>query len=156
VSSQCKTTMARISLTRTSIVCLSMLALELRKLPTTSVKRSRSKRLKICADRCTKRDLRGRKGIDRWARYYIKIDFESQDPPLSTSTQTKRSMNDKILKTAIRLVKVIVCEFFKKHHLQPTLSDPARVSHCPHPEGSLNFRCLDYQHRRENLVSNER
>ncbi|KAI0880119.1 uncharacterized protein GGS22DRAFT_198319 [Annulohypoxylon maeteangense] len=89
-------------------------------------KRAKDRRFKT--DRYTNQELRGRKGVDRWPMFYIRINFEEQDLRLATSDiEGFFSERHQDLKAIVDILTAVIYEFLKAHHFRPIYSKPRMV-----------------------------
>ncbi|KAI0601717.1 hypothetical protein F4775DRAFT_350301 [Biscogniauxia sp. FL1348] len=88
-------------------------------------RRARDRRYKT--DGFTSQELKGRKGVDHWPMFYIKINLEQQTSPL-TGRNVDEVLDDRLgsLNEIIDLLKAVVYEFLKRHHFRPKHSRPSK------------------------------
>ncbi|KAK0740439.1 hypothetical protein B0T18DRAFT_331574 [Schizothecium vesticola] len=67
--------------------------------------------------RFTQRELKARKGVDRWPMFFLRIDLDQQMEAMDTDTLLDE--RDARLATIVDLLQVMAYEFLKKHHFRP-------------------------------------
>jgi len=67
--------------------------------------------------RFTQRELKARKGVDRWPMFFLRIDLDQQTDAVDTNTLLDE--RGARLATVVDLLQVMVYEFLKKHHFRP-------------------------------------
>ncbi|KAI6084217.1 hypothetical protein F4821DRAFT_243220 [Hypoxylon rubiginosum] len=89
-------------------------------------RRAKDRRFKT--DGYTNQELRGRKGVDRWPMFYIKIHLREQMSRLA-SCDIEEIMDDHhdSLKTILDVLRAVVYEFLKAHHFRPKYSRPRKI-----------------------------
>ncbi|XXG97422.1 hypothetical protein Hte_003723 [Hypoxylon texense] len=89
-------------------------------------RRAKDRRFKT--DGYTNQDLRGRKGVDRWPMFYIRINLGEQISRLG-SCDMEDILDDHhgSLKPIIDIIRAVAYEFLKAHHFRPKYSRPRRV-----------------------------
>ncbi|KAI1206164.1 uncharacterized protein F4807DRAFT_440129 [Annulohypoxylon truncatum] len=89
-------------------------------------RRAKDRRFK--ADGYTNQELRGRKGVDRWPMFYIKINLEEQAPRLA-SNDVDEIFNERHqdLQAIVDIITAVIYEFLKAHHFRPRYSRPRKV-----------------------------
>ncbi|KAK8038889.1 hypothetical protein PG993_007300 [Apiospora rasikravindrae] len=94
-------------------------------------RRSKDRRFKT--DGYTNKELKGKRGIDRWPMFYIMIRLGNS---ISPTQDIEGLLNEgrQDLETTIDIVRAVVTEFLRRHHFRPThirplQSKPAGLSH---------------------------
>ncbi|CAJ2510811.1 Uu.00g064360.m01.CDS01 [Anthostomella pinea] len=80
-------------------------------------RRAKDRRYK--ADGFTGQELKGRKCVDRWPMFSIKINLEEQVSRLGPDVDQVLDERQESLKSIVDLLKAVVYEFLKKHHFRP-------------------------------------
>ncbi|KAI1488972.1 hypothetical protein F5X96DRAFT_42047 [Biscogniauxia mediterranea] len=88
-------------------------------------RRARDRRYKT--EGFTNQELKGRKGVDHWPMFYIKVNLERRTSPLS-GCDVDEVLDDRLgsLNEIIDLLKAVVYEFLKRHHFRPKHSRPSK------------------------------
>ena len=78
-------------------------------------------------DGYTGRELKARKGIDRWPMFYIKLDLEGKDAP-SADPDVDEVLDERHgnLKAIIELLRAVFYEFLKRYHFRPRHFKPSK------------------------------
>ncbi|KAI5923725.1 hypothetical protein F4810DRAFT_667148 [Camillea tinctor] len=78
-------------------------------------------------DSFTNRELKGRKGVDRWPMFYVKVDLGQQTLPL-TGRDVDEVLDERQegLNEIIDLLRAVVYEFLKRHHFRPRHLKPGK------------------------------
>jgi DNA mismatch repair protein MLH3 len=67
--------------------------------------------------RFTQRELKARKGVDRWPMFFLRIDLDQKMEAMDTDTLLDE--RGARLATIVDLLQVMAYEFLKKHHFRP-------------------------------------
>lgn len=67
--------------------------------------------------RYTLRELKARKGVDRWPMFFLRIDLDQQMEAMDTDTLLDE--RGARLATIVDLLQIMAYEFLKKHHFRP-------------------------------------
>ncbi|KAK8086685.1 ATPase of HSP90 chaperone/DNA topoisomerase II/histidine kinase [Apiospora phragmitis] len=84
-------------------------------------RRSKDRRFKT--DGYTNRELKGRRGIDRWPMFYIMIRLGNSISPIQ-DIEGFLSEGRQDLETTIDIVRAVITEFLRRHHFRPTRVKP--------------------------------
>ncbi|KAI1400699.1 hypothetical protein F4819DRAFT_460513 [Hypoxylon fuscum] len=89
-------------------------------------RRAKDRRFKT--DGYTIQELKGRKGVDRWPMFYIKINLGGHISRLA-SCDMEEILDDRheSLKGIIDILKAVIYEFLKAHHFRPRYSKPRGI-----------------------------
>ncbi|KAI1139921.1 hypothetical protein F5Y05DRAFT_380486 [Hypoxylon sp. FL0543] len=81
----------------------------------------------------TNHELRGRKGIDRWPMFYIKINLQEQ-PARAFEWTVEDILDDRQenLKAIVDVLTAVIYEFLKANHFRPRYPRPRRVASSKH------------------------
>ncbi|KAI4866532.1 hypothetical protein F4820DRAFT_245403 [Hypoxylon rubiginosum] len=98
-------------------------------------RRAKDRRFKT--DGYTNQELKGRKGVDRWPMFYIRINLGEQISRLG-SCDMEDILDDQhdSLKAIIDIITAVAYEFLKAHHFRPKYSRPRRVILSSYPNSS--------------------
>ncbi|KAI1106365.1 hypothetical protein F4804DRAFT_301049 [Jackrogersella minutella] len=81
------------------------------------------------SDGYTNQELRGRKGVDRWPMFYIKVNLREQTPGVANRDVEDILDGDNGNLTAIvDIMAAVVYEFLKANHFRPRNSRPRRIA----------------------------
>ncbi|KAI1506138.1 hypothetical protein F5X99DRAFT_365688 [Biscogniauxia marginata] len=88
-------------------------------------RRAKDRRYKT--DGFTNQELKGRKGVDRWPMFYIKVNLEEWPSPL-TGHDVDEILDERreSLSEITDLLRAVVYEFLKKHHFRPKHFRPSK------------------------------
>ncbi|KAI0007993.1 hypothetical protein F4779DRAFT_589424 [Xylariaceae sp. FL0662B] len=89
-------------------------------------RRAKDRRYKT--DGYTNQELKGRKGVDRWPMFHIKVDVADRDPRLA-NFEVEELLDDRheSLRAIVDLLKAVMYEFLKKHHFRPKYFKPSKT-----------------------------
>ncbi|KAI0843595.1 hypothetical protein F5Y06DRAFT_255328 [Hypoxylon sp. FL0890] len=94
-------------------------------------RRAKDRRFKT--DGYTNQELRGRKGVDRWPMFYIKINLEEQTSRVSEwNVEEILDERHDSLKAIVDILTAVIYEFLKANHFRPRYSRPRRVTSSRH------------------------
>ncbi|KAI1078515.1 hypothetical protein F5B20DRAFT_591361 [Whalleya microplaca] len=103
-------------------------------------KKRRAKDRRYKTDGYTNQELKGRKGVDRWPMFYMKIDIADRDSRLANcDVEELLDERHESLRAIIDLLKAVTYEFLKKHHFRPKYFKPSKSALLGR-EGSLDGR----------------
>ncbi|KAI1457935.1 hypothetical protein F4805DRAFT_427011 [Annulohypoxylon moriforme] len=89
-------------------------------------KRAKDRRFKT--DGYTNQELRGRKGVDRWPMFYIKINLEERTPrPAISDVEEIFNDRQRDLKAIVDVLTAVIYEFLKAHHFRPRYARPRKT-----------------------------
>ncbi|KAI2611628.1 uncharacterized protein GGS25DRAFT_483464 [Hypoxylon fragiforme] len=90
-------------------------------------RRAKDRRYKT--DGYTNQELRGRKGVDRWPMFYIKINLEEPIYRLS-ECDVEEILNErhKSLREIVDILTAVIYQFLKAHHFRPKYSKPRQTA----------------------------
>ncbi|KAI1769114.1 hypothetical protein GGR53DRAFT_227109 [Hypoxylon sp. FL1150] len=97
-------------------------------------RRAKDRRFKT--DGYTNQELRGRKGVDRWPAFYVKIHIAEQMSRRLATSDMEEIIDDQHdgLKAIIDILRAVVYEFLKAHHFRPKYSLPRKVISSSQPQ----------------------
>ncbi|KAI5864067.1 hypothetical protein GGS23DRAFT_562754 [Durotheca rogersii] len=102
----------------------------------------RAKDRRFKTDGYTNQELRGRKGVDRWPMFYIRINLGDHMSQLgSYDADDIFHRQDESLRGIVDLLRATLYEFLKAHHLRPRYCRPTSD---PSPRGSN----AEYRHEK--------
>ncbi|KAI1471714.1 uncharacterized protein F4812DRAFT_415204 [Daldinia caldariorum] len=84
------------------------------------------RRMKL--DRYTNQDLKGRKGVDRWPMFYIKITLGQVSRIAHYDVEEIIDEHHKSLKAIMDVLSAVVYEFLKAHHFRPRHPRSRRIT----------------------------
>ncbi|OTA53303.1 hypothetical protein K449DRAFT_390402 [Hypoxylon sp. EC38] len=106
-------------------------------------RRAKDRRFKT--DGYTNQELRGRKGVDRWPMFYIKINLAERNSRISEyNVEEIIDKRHESLKGIIDVLTAVIYEFLKANHFRPKYSRPRRIASSGHSNS---------QERRSNSLS---
>ncbi|KAK8025965.1 hpms2-like DNA mismatch repair protein [Apiospora arundinis] len=88
-------------------------------------RRSKDRRFKT--DGYTNRELKARRGVDRWPMFYIMIRPGTSVSPIQ-DVESFLGEGRQDLETAIDIVRAVITEFLRKHHFRPTRVKPLQAN----------------------------
>ncbi|KAI0385515.1 hypothetical protein F5Y04DRAFT_187007 [Hypomontagnella monticulosa] len=92
-------------------------------------RKRRAKDRRFKSDGYTNQELKGRKGVDRWPMFYIRIDIWTGTSQLAEcDVEEILDGRRESLRTIIDILTAVVYEFLKAHHLRPKYSRPRKVT----------------------------
>ncbi|KAI0112792.1 hypothetical protein F4776DRAFT_639922 [Hypoxylon sp. NC0597] len=94
-------------------------------------RRAKDRRFKT--DGYTNQELRGRKGVDRWPMFYIRINLAERNSRASEcNVEEILDESHESLKGIIDILTAVVYEFLKANHFRPKYSRPRRITSSSH------------------------